>query len=180
MRQPTSNHESERIVMGRKSASPSRPQRQRGVGLIEVLIAVLVMAIGLLGIAALQATALRNSQSSMERSQAVVHSYSILDAMRANVAEARAGTYDMGMTCQAPILPQTDPPTPATLGFGDKVAWIAALKSDLGAGACGQIVCAAVAGSDTGVKDCAVTVRWDDSRGTDGADQQVVTTVVRI
>ena len=54
--------------------------QQVGVTLIEVLVAVLVMAIGLLGIAALQATALRNSQSSLERSQAVVHTYAILDA----------------------------------------------------------------------------------------------------
>ena len=51
------------------------------MSLLEVLIAVLVLAIGLLGIAALQATALRNSQSSLERNQAVIASYTIADAM---------------------------------------------------------------------------------------------------
>ena len=75
----------------------------RGVGLIEVLIAVLVMAIGLLGIAAMQATALRNSQSSLERSQAVIQSYGILDAMRANLDVARAGTYNTAdFVCDPP------------------------------------------------------------------------------
>jgi type IV pilus assembly protein PilV len=65
------------------------------VGLIEVLVAVLVLGIGLLGVAAMQATALRNSQSSLERSQGVMHVYTILDAMRANPQAARAGGYNM-------------------------------------------------------------------------------------
>ena len=51
---------------------PRLPTGQQGMSLLEVLIAVLVLAIGLLGIAALQATALRNSQSSLERNQAVM------------------------------------------------------------------------------------------------------------
>ena len=46
--------------------------RQRGVGLIEVLIAVLVMAIGMLGIAALQSITLKNSGGAAERTQAVI------------------------------------------------------------------------------------------------------------
>jgi type IV pilus assembly protein PilV len=152
--------------------------RQRGVSLIEVLVAVLVMAIGLLGIAALQATALRNSQSSLERSQAVVLSYTILDAMRANPKEARAGGYDMGMSCQAPTLSRTDRPAESTLGRSDRNAWIGLLKSELGEGACGTIACAAAAGTEA--RDCRVTVRWDDSRGSGGSGQQELSTVVRL
>lgn len=164
--------------MTHRHPTHSAVRLQRGVGLIEVLIAVLVMAIGLLGIAALQATALRNSQSSMERSQAVVQSYAILDAMRANLAQARAGSYDMGRTCAAPTLPQTDPPTEATLGFNDKVAWITALHADLGSTSCGKIECVAV--QDSEAKDCTVTVEWNDSRGTNGAERHEIKTVVRI
>lgn len=152
--------------------------RQSGVGLIEVLVAVLVMAIGLLGIAALQATALRNSQSSLERSQAVVLSYAILDAMRANPMEARAGGYDMGMSCQAKTLSRTDQPAEASLGRSDRNAWIGLIKSELGGSGCGTIACAAAAGTEA--RDCRVTVRWDDSRGTGGSGQQEMTTVVRL
>lgn len=62
-----------------------------GISLIEVLISVLVLGVGMLGIAAMQATALRNSQSSLERSQAVIQVYTIFDAMRANSEVATSG-----------------------------------------------------------------------------------------
>ena len=66
-----------------------RARAVAGVGLIEVLIAVVVLAFGLLGIAAMQITSLRSSQSALERSQAVAQSYAMFDAMRANRAEPR-------------------------------------------------------------------------------------------
>lgn len=66
-------------------------RRQAGVSLIEVLISVVILGIGMLGIAAMQARALQNNSSSLERSQMVVQSYAILDAMRANLTAARGG-----------------------------------------------------------------------------------------
>lgn len=123
---------------------------QEGVGLIEVLIAVLVLGIGLLGIAAMQATALRNSQSSLERTQAVIQTYAILDAMRANLAEARIGSYDMGMTCTAPA--------GGSLVADDKKQWIESLHKALNESACGSIDCDS--------ESCEISVEWDDSRGT--------------
>src|SRR3546814_19832635 len=74
----------------------------RGTTLSEVLIAVLVLGIGMLGIASLQATSLRNSQSSLERSQAVIATYAIIDAMRANRNDALAGAYHITNTCTMP------------------------------------------------------------------------------
>ena len=88
--------------------------RQRGVGLVEVLVAVTVLAIGMLGIAAMQATALHNRQSAVERSEAVVHSYGILERMRANHAVAANGGYDLAtMTCNPPTT--TSPSNSATI-----------------------------------------------------------------
>jgi type IV pilus assembly protein PilV len=152
--------------------------RQRGVGLIEVLVAVLVLAVGLLGVAALQAIALRNSQSSLERTQAVVLSYAILDAMRANPMEARAGGYDMGMSCQAPTLSPTVQPAEVMLGRNDRNVWLGLIKAELGGSACGAIACVAAAGTEA--RDCRVTVRWDDTRGTGGSGHHEMTTVVRL
>lgn len=55
-----------------------------GFTLIEVLVAIIVLAMGLLGFAALQAVTLRNSQSAYNRSVATQLAYDIADRMRAN------------------------------------------------------------------------------------------------
>jgi type IV pilus assembly protein PilV len=160
------------VLMSRRRNFSSGRSTNAGVGLIEVLIAMLVMGIGMLGIAALQATALRNSQSSLERSQAVIHSYAILDAMRANLDVARTGAYNMAnFVC--------DPPNAAgSLVAADQARWLSAIEESMGEDACGRIQCAAIAGSQS--LSCTITVRWDDSRGTEGAEEQQVQTVTRI
>lgn len=128
-------------------------RQQRGASLIEVLVAALILGFGMLGIAALQSLALRNSQSALERSQAVMHSYAILDAMRANPQVARSGGYNIARTCS--------PPAAGDLRANDLRRWIGNLQTHVGDTACGRIACAA------GV--CTVTVEWDDSRGTGDA-----------
>jgi type IV pilus assembly protein PilV len=60
------------------------PARRRGFTLLEVLVAVLVLSVGLLGLAGLQAHSLRNNHSAMLRSQAVALGYDMLDRMRSN------------------------------------------------------------------------------------------------
>jgi len=59
-------------------------RRQRGISLIEVLITLIVVAIGLLGIASLQTISLRTAQVSYQRTQAVNLAYEIMDVARAN------------------------------------------------------------------------------------------------
>ncbi|WP_305804943.1 type IV pilus modification protein PilV [Stenotrophomonas sp. YIM B06876] len=138
-----------------RSVAPGRT-RQHGAGLLEVLIAVLIMGIGMLGVAAMQATALRNSQGALERSQAVVQSYSILDAMRANRDAVVTGSYNTaGLACVAPAA--------GSLAQTDVRLWITSLKATLGDGAatCGGVNCNGT--------DCSITVQWDDSRSSDGA-----------
>lgn len=135
-----------------------------GVGLIEVLVAVTVLAFGLLGIAAMQATTLRNSQSAAERSEAVVATDSILERMRANVSAARIGRYNIPKTC--------NPPVTGDLVANDLHDWIQGLHDRFGAGACGKIECGSV--------ECTVTVIWDDSRGTAGSAEQQVLTETRL
>lgn len=152
--------------------SVNKTTRSRGTSLIEVLIAVLILGIGLLGIASMQAITLRNGQSSMERSQAVMQTYSILDAMRANVLTARTNAYVMPRTC-------TVPTATATLAENDLRAWMTNMQVNLGAASCGMITCEATIPASTG-RVCTVTIEWNDSRGTDGSAAQTTVTRSRI
>lgn len=61
-----------------------RIRSQAGVGLIEVLVSLLVLSIGLLGLAALQAQSLRFTTDAYLRSQATVLASDIIDRIRAN------------------------------------------------------------------------------------------------
>lgn len=67
----------------------------RGYGLIEVLIALLVLSIGLLGLARLQMNGLKSTRSATLRFEAVNLAYDILDRMRANRVRALQGDYDI-------------------------------------------------------------------------------------
>ena len=142
------------------------PRNVSGVGLIEVLVAVTILAFGMLGIAAMQATALRNAHSASQRSQAVIATYAILERMRANHAVAGNGGYDLAaMTCA--------PPNAGDLAATDLHDWIETLHESLGPGACGQVV-------DCGGEDCKIIVQWDDSRGTGGAAAHQLVTETRL
>jgi type IV pilus assembly protein PilV len=66
----------------------------RGFTLLEVLIALLVMSIGLLGIGKMMMLSARANDSAYMRSQATALAYTILDAMRANRATALGQGYD--------------------------------------------------------------------------------------
>jgi type IV pilus assembly protein PilV len=60
---------------------------QQGVTLVESMIALLVISIGLLGIASLQITAMSQNASSLHHSQAVWYAYNMSDRIRANKGE---------------------------------------------------------------------------------------------
>lgn len=59
---------------------------ERGVSLIEVMVAVLVLSIGLLGMASLMGVSLRNTQSANYRTQAANLAYEYIDTARAYIA----------------------------------------------------------------------------------------------
>lgn len=63
---------------------PGPARRQRGFSLIEVLISILVLGLGLLGLAMLQITNLRLTQSANSRTLAANLAYEIMDDIRAN------------------------------------------------------------------------------------------------
>lgn len=70
--------------------------QQNGFTLVEVLIAVLVMAIGLLGLAGLQLTALQQNTSASNRSIATMKAYEIADKMLANSGQLNSYVVGLG------------------------------------------------------------------------------------
>lgn len=139
------------------------PRNVRGIGLIEVMVSVLVLAVGLLGIAAMQSLALRGGQGSLESTQAVMATNSILEAIRAN--RTQADSYNMAKTCAVPT-------AGATAVANDKAAWISALKTTLGSGLSDATTCGQIANcDDENATNCTITVFWDDSRAGGGTSR---------
>jgi type IV pilus assembly protein PilV len=92
----------------------SLAHRSRGFTMIEVLVALVVLSIGLLGVAALQLTSLRSNHSSAMRSQATFLAYDIIDRMRANRTAALADGYTIALGASG---------TAGTVAGDDLVAW---------------------------------------------------------
>lgn len=131
--------------------------RESGFTLLEILIAVVILTVGLLGLAGLQARSLQANQSALTRSQAVVLSYDIIDRLRANRASARDGVYNQPLA--------SGHPTAGTMESDDIIAWLTEIERRLPAGD-GEINVAADV--------VTVRVQWDDTHGGAPAQQFVV------
>ncbi len=153
---------------------------QGGASLLEVLVAVLVTSFGLLGMAAMQARAVKGNQSSMQKTQATIMSYYILDAMRVDRSNAKLLGYNTGSldTATGLIGPfcSTAAITGSTLADNNRIEWITALKSSIGnigdSTTCGAVLCDADG-------NCRVQVRWDDTRA-GGLGVQMVETYTQL
>jgi len=159
--------------------------RQTGASLIEVLIAVFVLAFGILGIAAMQAGALRNNQGAFEQSTAVFLTYSILDAMRSSmrpdasnpgILAVRPGYVTNNFICQNSQIPADD-----ALAANDLARWLQSIRNNLNGGvadnnACGSIAC----GEGGDLNLCTVSIQWNNSRSLGGNQQQIVSTRSRL
>ena len=75
---------------------------QRGATLIEVLIALLITAIGVMGAAAVQLNSVKFNQAAKFRSNAVFLANDISDRMRANRVMALKGDYDIAVDDDPP------------------------------------------------------------------------------
>ena len=92
-----------RLTSTRRGACRTRPRRPqgdshrwpgiagaRGFTLVEVLVALLVLAVGMLGLAVLLVEGLQGSRSAIEHTQAVNLAADIAERMRSNRAAASA------------------------------------------------------------------------------------------
>ncbi len=132
-----------------------------GFTLLEVMIALLVLSIGLLGIAALQANSLKINHGAYQRSQAIFLAYDMMDRLRANRTAGLAGQCDIALG--------------ATLGGTDMCAvdvtdWQNNFVGALLPSGQGLIDCSTTANI------CVVTVQWDEGRQGGSATTQFTIT----
>lgn len=136
--------------------------RQKGFTLLEVLVTMVIMAIGLLGLAALMASSLRNNHSAYQRTQAAFLAYDIIDRMRVNrvmaVNTSASINYNVAIGSASGS---------ANLALADVNDWKTALASTLPTGD-GSVAVVPATGATT------VIVQWNDSRGTGGNNAQQI------
>ena len=98
--------------------------QESGTGLVEVLVSLLVIAIGILGMAGVHSRTLQYNQSSYVQSQATFLASDMLDRIAVNHALAKSGnSYQVGLTEQQfSLCRQTDYPDDCELGSCDPEA----------------------------------------------------------
>jgi type IV pilus assembly protein PilV len=130
------------------------PSASAGFSLLEVLVSLLVLSIGLLGLAGLQVNAVAFNHSAYMRTQATNLAYEIADRMRANRQAALDDDYDGGFAVMPPACGSAV--AGATVAEQDVSAWRIAMSCTLPGGN-GSV--------DLDGDRLTVVVRWDEARG---------------
>jgi type IV pilus assembly protein PilV len=144
--------------------------RARGFTLLEALVALLVLSIGLLGVAALQLSSLKSNSSAAQRSQATFLAYDILDRMRANRDAALSGQYVIAYGAAAPA-------TPTTIAQRDLVEWKTRIANTLTADSAdvdgdGVTTADGAIQFDAATQIVTIRIHWNDLRGTITEDER--------
>jgi type IV pilus assembly protein PilV len=107
----------------------------RGFSLVEVLVALVILSVGMLGIAALYVESLRSGRTALFRTQAVTLASDIADRIRANPSAkaAYAGTITSSDTVAA-CAPGGAGCTAEELAKHDTATWLKSLESTLPGG----------------------------------------------
>ena len=80
------------VLVRRKSCALSR-RCQRGVSLIEILVTLIILAIGFLGMASVQLLGAKNIASSNYRTLATIYTYDMAERMRSNTVGVGMNVY---------------------------------------------------------------------------------------
>ncbi|KGS15106.1 Type IV pilus assembly protein PilV [Pseudomonas coronafaciens pv. garcae] len=145
--------------------------RQTGMTLIEVLVSILILAIGLLGAAAIQLNALKYTDSSTMSSQASFIAYDMMDRIRANVdgnASANGSTnvlatYSLPSLAAAPVANPNNAREQDLSDFRDNIITFA------GASGTGSI-------DVTQAPEVTINIGWSDTRAAGASNQAIGST----
>ncbi len=132
-------------------------KKQTGFTLIEVMVSLVVLAVGLLGLMAVQILALKNNTNADFRSRATILAYDMAERMRANKAGFDSGNYSptpanyTGTGCTAAC-------SPSQMASQDILVWQADIAASLPEGT-GTIATAATNATD----GLDITILWEET-----------------
>lgn len=140
---------------------------QTGFTLLEILVAIVVLSLGLLGLAGLQAATLRNNQIAYFRAIAIQQTYDMADRIRANQAGVTLGKYNNPAATHHACAPCTNPQEMAEEDFyqwnNNNARMLPAGAGTVVKGANGSFV---------------ITIVWNENTEAGSTGQQFVTRVV--
>lgn len=151
----------------------------KGFGLVELMVAVFVLSIGLLGIAGLQITGIKSNHAALIHTQSAQLAYDLADRMRANMPATLAGHYlataapGEGYNCTDDFT-DTDSVgicSPEEMALAD-LDWVFSLAANTMPFVAAAITCktplGVVVNADTGVDDCLagythiINITWNE------------------
>jgi type IV pilus assembly protein PilV len=152
-----------------------RERAQRGFSLLEVMITIVVVAIGLLGVAGMQVSSIKLAELSQTRATGVLLANDILDRIRSNPEPGDVLAYSTPFGAA--------PSAVGTLPERDLRAWKLAMADPLRGmpGGDGSIaIDQAGTGCTAGCSIVTITVRWDEARQRGGSATQTFTIRTRV
>lgn len=152
------------------SRSKFSPRRFNGFSLVEVLVSILILAIGVIGAAGMQLAATRTTQQSALQTVALQLASEMSDKIRANGAAIRGRLENPFLSVDYNSATQGEPVAPAKLCFGidcsdrdlaafDVYEWERRVKSELPGGR--VRICRDISPWDRGTR----SLTWDCSPG---------------
>lgn len=142
----------------------NRSGRQAGFSMVEALVALVVLSVGMLGIASLYVVSLRSSGSAISRTQAVNLASDLADRIRANRsagnAYAAVVSTDDEPTAVDSCIGQTVICDPATMAAYDLEVWRQQLIATMPGGTTGAV---SVVGTSS-PRTYTITIEWKESR----------------
>ena len=162
--------------------------RAAGFSLVEVMVALIVMSVGLLGIAKMQALALSSTTSARMRSVAALEAASLASTMNADRAYWAGVTTDPAVTLSATgavtatgdaaLQAATCPCTPPQIAFNDLNDWAADLNLQL-PNVQGSVSCTPLVPPPTPTPvSCTISLNWTEQQVVSNAQQTTAPTTI--
>lgn len=141
---------------------------QHGFTLVEVMVAMVIFSVGLLGLAGLQSLGMTNNQTAYNRTVAMQMAYNMSDRMRTNITQVDAGAYNAVPALAVPAPLGTNciaaPCTALQLAAFDIFEWHTTIAAELPQGRGSVTLIPRPAPAPAGVNQFIVCVMWNELR----------------